>query len=72
METSGGTWKYYTKLYEEIERPKETKRLWRPINGDTCNCKTVWRHRERLKEIKETVETNGNTYSYKIVWRDRD
>ena len=71
METTGGTCKYYAKLYEEIERPKETK-VTVETNGDTYNCKTVWRHRERLKEIKETVETNGNTYSYKIVWRDRD
>ena len=35
VETSGGTWKYYTKLDEETERPKE---------------------------IKETMETTGDTY----------
>ena len=26
-------------------------------NSDTCNYKTVWRDRERMKETKETVET---------------
>ena len=57
-----------TKLYKETEETVET-------NGDTCNYKTVWKDRKRLKETKETVETvetSGDTYKYKIVWNDRE
>ena len=31
VETSGGTWKYYTKLYEETGDQRRLKRLWRPM-----------------------------------------
>ena len=66
VETSGGTCIYYTKLYEETVRPKETKETVE-TNGNTCNYKTVWRDRERLKETVETVETGGDTCKYRIV-----
>ena len=62
VETSGGTCKYYTKLYEETERPKVTKETVE-TNDDTCNYKTVLRdgERQRLKRLWRPVEIHANT-----------